>query len=170
LDEYIDSLGIEENIAQSHELQFLKDRQKVGLNRLRISMLAKRFLQAVENNYISNNWKKSIEIETTITEPSLYLSRWNILDELVVDLYQAKMEFNEISEKIINLETVLSDYLRDIAVAESTRSNLSLQRSIKWLTAFAVIIALVVSFDKMWDVIYCVRTYLAWIIHHLLKK
>lgn len=151
IDEYIEKLNFKRNLGRNYELKFLKDREEGLSERLRTTKLAKKILKAAKNNYVSllRGWKESLTVETGITGTAGYAYRYDFLDALAGALSKEEEYFDEVSELVFNREMVLSDYLRDKAIAESTRSNLSLQKSIRWLTFFAAIIAILALFISL---------------------
>ena len=68
--------------------------------------------------------------------------RYNLFDRIRHSLTESQLGVDRTREMLQQRDAALSDYLRDVAVYESTRVNLLLQKSIRRLTMIAVVAAL----------------------------
>lgn len=128
-------------LSSAYELKFLEDRQVAMTERLSIKKCVADISKTLRYNVIPK-FEKSAPLDVGKSS-SYFPYTYGFLASLIGDFMSAASSVEEKEQLIIGREAFLSDYLRDISIAASTRSNLNLQQSIWRLTFVAVLIALV---------------------------
>lgn len=128
-------------LSSAYELKFLEDRQAAMTERLSIKKCVDDISKTLRYNIIPK-FEKSTPLDVGKSS-SYFPYTYGFLTSLIGDFKSAVCNVEEKEQLITSREAFLSDYLRDISIAASTRSNLNLQQSIWRLTVVAVVIALV---------------------------
>jgi hypothetical protein len=127
-------------LSSADELRFLEDRQLVMTERLSINQCTDAISAVLDSNIFSKVEQFPL-LDTGSTSSFPYLR--SFLASVKSGFKNGVRDIERKEKLIIAREAFLSDYLRDISLAATTRSNLNLQKSIKRLTLAAVVIALV---------------------------
>ncbi len=138
---------ISRRLASAYELKFLEDRQLVMTERLSINQCADAISEMLDSNIFSKVEKFPL-LDTGTTSSYPYLR--SFLASVKSDFEKAVRGIEKTEKLVITREAFLSDYLRDISLAATTRSNLNLQQSIRRLTFVAVVIALATLILTLW--------------------
>ncbi|MFN2481149.1 MAG: hypothetical protein ABR554_06760 [Pyrinomonadaceae bacterium] len=135
------------HLSSAYELRFLEDRQSVMTERLSITQCANAISENLDSNIFSKLEKfPLLDTGTSSSFPYTY----DFLSSVKNDFKNAVKDMGGKEKLIITREAFLSDYLRDISLAATTRSNLKLQQSIRRLTFVAVVIALATLILTLW--------------------
>jgi hypothetical protein len=107
----------------------------------------KQIERGYEGSWISRaaQMKENPSVSTLSSTPSV-----DLVQLLVHELHDRVGAIQGASELIVGRETAISDYLRDATTGVSNRTNLKLQRSMRWLTWISVIIALIALLIGLW--------------------
>ncbi len=137
-------LESQRQLSSAYELKFLEDRQAVMTERLSIRKCVEDISKTLRYNGIPK-FEKSAPLDVGGSS-SYFPYTYGFLASLIGDFKAAVSSVEEKETLITSREASLSDYLRDISIAASTRSNLELQQSIRRLTFLAVLIAVATLF------------------------
>jgi hypothetical protein len=129
------------DVSAAYEYEFLNDRIHSSLQRDSVIQSITALAEQLSNNNIS----RANQIGISQSMDSVISSKSDIaipiLERLIntVDANRAALKGTE--ELLRTREVELADYLRDLAMADSTRANLNLQRSVWLLTKVAILFA-----------------------------
>jgi hypothetical protein len=124
----------------SYSAIHLRDRERTLQQLLETQRTLGELRSRLQSNYVEiarrNSFSRSFS--TTLSHPLKFL----LFDRLVGNLDKAVANYEVARQTVESREQAARDYLRDRLMAETTASNLGIQKRIRFLTAAAVIIGL----------------------------
>jgi hypothetical protein len=142
--EYSGKLRHSKKLLDGYENVFMKDRECYSSARRDILQAVELINKRCEGNLIPirKNYNLISPIETSSISPQIRVYAYNIIDKWY-DVYQVALtSIRQMSDYIKTKEDALSEYLRDLTMAQATRANYALQKKVWRLSVIAVLIAL----------------------------
>jgi hypothetical protein len=128
------------SLMDAYQYEFLNDRVQSSLARDAATLTRSSVSDEFEKNLVAkaDQWELSYTIDTVKVES--HLPKRDIIDELTREFSVQSSALLRREDLIKSRETALADFFRDLAVIDSTRANLKLQRSVWRLTIVATVL------------------------------
>lgn len=143
-DEYTKKISEGRHIYDAYEKTFLKERASASLLALESNGCTETLEQRIAANryFVSTQDGASKGIEFDADGQMFVKSHNNIIEALRRELATIKSAVAQRARLLKDRERAYSEFLRDMAIAQSTRENIKLQSMIRLLTIAAVLVAL----------------------------